>query len=157
VKRSAYHGKTWSPQQIIWNDADNTCGNPCAVVDEAAGTVWLLSTWKRGDDHEPAIIAKTSKDTRRIFVINSTDDGLTWSAPREITDDLKLTNWTWYATGPGSGIQIQHGPHQGRLVIPCDHIEADTKHYYSHIICCVRRCPVRLVGPGEIDRVTTAN
>ena len=24
--------------------------------------------------------------------------------------------------------------HQGRLVIPCDHIEADTKHYYSHVI-----------------------
>jgi len=134
VKRSADHGKTWSPQQIIWNDAGNTCGNPCAVVDEATGTVWLLSTWNRGDDREPAIIAKTSKDTRRVFVIHSTDDGLTWSAPRQITDDVKLTNWTWYATGPGSGIQIQHGPHQGRLVIPCDHIEADTKHYYSHII-----------------------
>ena len=27
-----------------------------------------------------------------------------------------------------------HGPNQGRLVIPCDHIEAETKHYYSHII-----------------------
>ena len=134
VKRSTDHGKTWSPQQIIWNDAGNTCGNPCAVVDEATGTVWLLSTWNRGDDREPAIIAKTSKDTRRIFVIHSTDDGLTWSAPRQITDDVKLTNWTWYATGPGSGIQIQHGPHQGRLVIPCDHIEADTKHYYSHIV-----------------------
>lgn len=134
VKRSTDHGKTWSPQQIIWNDADNTCGNPCAVVDEATGTVWLLSTWNRGDDREPAIIAKTSKDTRRVFVIHSTDDGLSWSAPRQITGDVKLTNWTWYATGPGSGIQIQHGPHQGRLVIPCDHIEADTKHYYSHII-----------------------
>lgn len=40
--------------------------------------------------------------------------------------------WTWYATGPGSGIQIKRGKYKGRLVIPCDHIEADTKHYYSH-------------------------
>jgi sialidase-1 len=47
---------------------------------------------------------------------------------------VKLPQWTWYATGPGNGIQIEHGPHQGRLVIPCDHIEADSKHYYSHII-----------------------
>ena len=49
VKRSTDHGKTWSPQQLIWNDAGNTCGNPCAVVDEPTGTVWLLSTWNRGE------------------------------------------------------------------------------------------------------------
>jgi sialidase-1 len=54
--------------------------------------------------------------------------------PEEITGDTKKPDWTWYATGPGAGIQIQHGPHKGRLVIPCDHIEADTKHYYSHVI-----------------------
>ena len=47
---------------------------------------------------------------------------------------MKKDDWTWYATGPGSGIQIEHGPHQGRLVIPCDHIEAETRHYYSHVI-----------------------
>ena len=64
----------------------------------------------------------------------SADDGATWSQPREITSDVKKPNWTWYATGPGSGIQIQHGPHTGRLVIPCDHIEAETKHFYSHVI-----------------------
>jgi sialidase-1 len=134
VKRSADHGRTWSGRQILWDDGDNTCGNPCAVVDRETGTIWLLTTWNRGDDHEDRIIARTSKDTRRVFVTQSTDDGLTWQSPREITADVKPPNWTWYATGPGSGIQIQHGPRQGRLVVPCDHIEADTKHYYSHII-----------------------
>ena len=69
-----------------------------------------------------------------MFVSHSTDDGRTWTAPREITTEVKKTNWTWYATGPGSGIQIEHGPHRGRLIIPCDRIEADTRHYYSHII-----------------------
>ena len=54
--------------------------------------------------------------------------------PKEITKDTKKPDWTWYATGPGAGIQIEHGPHKGRLVIPCDHIEADTKHYYAHVI-----------------------
>jgi sialidase-1 len=29
---------------------------------------------------------------------------------------------------------MERGKHAGRLVIPCDHIEAGTKHYYSHII-----------------------
>jgi sialidase-1 len=134
VKRSTDHGATWSAQQVIWDDAGNTCGNPCAVVDRDTGTVWLLSTWNRGDDHERQIIDGSSKDTRRVFVTSSTDDGITWAKPREITADAKLPNWTWYATGPGGGIQIERGPHTERLVIPCDHIEADTKHYYSHVI-----------------------
>jgi len=134
VKRSTDDGKTWSRQQVIWDDDGNTCGNPCVVVDRETGAVWLLTTWNRGDDHEREIIAGTSEDTRRVFVILSGDDGLTWSKPQEITSAVKQDDWTWYATGPGSGIQVQHGPHKGRLVIPCDHIEAETKHYYSHVI-----------------------
>ena len=134
VKRSTDNGTTWSRQQVIRNDAANTCGNPCVVVDRQTGVIWLLSTWNRGDDSEGRIINRTSHDTRRVFVLYSTDDGLTWSKPRPITDEVKRPQWTWYATGPGSGIQIRQGPHKGRLIIPCDHIEARTKHYYSHVI-----------------------
>lgn len=134
VKRSTDNGKSWGGQQVIWDDGGNTCGNPCVVVDRDTGTIWLLMTWNRGDDHEPAIIARTSKDTRRVFVTSSSDDGLTWAKPAEITADVKPAGWTWYATGPGSGIQIENGPHKGRLVIPCDHIEAETRHYFSHVI-----------------------
>ena len=133
-KRSTDNGKTWSEQQVIWDDRDNTCGNPCLVVDRETGYIWLLSTWNNGSDRESEIIDQTSSDTRRIFVLNSTDDGLSWSKPEEITADVKRPDWTWYATGPGSGIQLQYGPDKGRMVIPCDHIEANTKHYFSHII-----------------------
>ncbi len=89
VKRSTDHGRTWSPQQLVWDDAGNTCGNPCAVVERETGTIWLLMTWNRGDDRESQIIAQTSKDTRRVFVTHSTDDGLNWSDPREITADAR--------------------------------------------------------------------
>ncbi len=134
VKRSTDNGQTWNPQKTIWDDAGNTCGNPCAVVDRNTGTIWLLLTWNRGDDRENAIIDQTSTDTRRVFVTHSNDDGQTWSPPKEITKDTKKDDWTWYATGPGSGIQMEQGPHKGRLIIPCDHIEAGTKRYYSHVI-----------------------
>lgn len=133
-RRSEDGGKTWSALQTIWDDGPNTCGNPCPVIDTATGHILLLMTWNRGEDHESAIIAQKSKDTRRIFVSRSTDHGLTWSAPREITRDVKAPDWTWYATGPGAGIQIQRGPKAGRLVIPCDHIEAGSRRYYSHVI-----------------------
>ena len=134
LKRSEDQGKTWSALQVIRDDSTNTCGNPAPVVDQSTGQIFLLTTWNLGEDRESEIIDETSQDTRRVFVIHSDDDGATWSDAQEITSDVKKENWTWYATGPGAGIQIERGEYQGRLVIPSDHIEAETKHYYSHVI-----------------------
>lgn len=134
MKRSTDGGKSWGPLEIVWDDGDNTCGNPAPVVDRTTGNILLLSTWNLGTDHEKDIIDGKSKDTRRIFVLRSADDGKTWSAAREITKDTKKDNWTWYATGPVNGIQVMKGKYKGRLVIPCDHIEAGSKKYYSHAI-----------------------
>lgn len=134
VKRSADGGASWSSQAVIWDDPGNTCGNPAPVVDRETGAIHLLMTWNRGDDHERDIIKGSSNDTRRVFVTSSEDHGRSWSQPKEITSDVKQPDWTWYATGPGHGIQIKNGDYGGRLVIPCDHIEAGGKAYYSHII-----------------------
>ena len=133
LKRSSDGGKTWSKPQVVWDDKSNTCGNPCPVVDQATGTIWLLLTWNRGDDHEKRIKAGTSKDTRRVFVCRSTDDGATWTSPVDITATAKRKDWRWYATGPGVGIQLRRGPHAGRMVIPCDHSAAKGM-YGSHAV-----------------------
>ena len=134
MKRSEDNGKTWSELIVIWDDEENVCGNPAPVQDAGTGKIFLLSTWNLGSDHEPRIIDQTSKDTRRVYLLVSSDDGLTWSEPEEITTSVKLENWTWYATGPCHGIQLREGENKGRLIIPCDHIEAVTGKYFSHII-----------------------
>lgn len=134
MKRSADNGKTWSDLHVIWDDSLNVCGNPAPVQDRMNGNIFLLCTWNLGKDREPEIIKETSKDTRRIYVIVSTDDGKTWSKAKEITTSVKMKNWTWYATGPCHGIQVEKGKHVDRLIIPCDHIESVTNKYYSHII-----------------------
>jgi sialidase-1 len=134
VRRSGDGGKTWGPMSIIWDDGENTCGNPAPVVDRKTGNIILLSTWNLGADHEAQIINGTSKYSRRVFVLSSKDDGVSWSKAREITTDVKKPDWTWYATGPCNGIQLRSKKYKDRLVIPCDHIVAGTKKYFSHTI-----------------------
>lgn len=138
VKRSVDGGKTWGPQQIVWDDGANTCGNPCPVADRTTGVIWLPMTWNHGDDDEREIKQGTGRDTRRVFVTRSEDDGRTWAKPREITADVKRPDWRWYATGPGVGIQLTRGPWKERLLIPCDHslvLPDDPDGYNSHVIC----------------------
>ncbi len=133
VKRSDDGGSTWSGQQIVWDDGPNTCGNPCPVIDRRNGRIVLLSTWNRGDDHGHDLHRGAGKDTRRVFVLTSDDDGRTWSKPRQITAEVKEEDWWWYATGPGVGIQLRQEPHAGRLVIPSDHTSAKD-NMSSHVI-----------------------
>ena len=134
LRRSRDGGRTWGDLEVVWDDGLNTCGNPCPVLDRETGAVHLLATRNLGHDHESEIIAGTSEGTRTVWVLTSEDHGATWNAPREITETTKDPNWTWYATGPGNGIQLRSGQNTGRLIIPCDHIESETKHYYSHAI-----------------------
>ena len=134
LKKSYDNGNTWSELMIVWSDGSNTCGNPSPVIDNKTGDIILLSTWNLGIDNETQIVNGISKDTRRVYLARSTDEGQIWSTPNEITSAVKKSNWTWYATGPCNGIQINNGSYKGRIIIPCDHIEAISKKMYSHVI-----------------------
>ncbi|HAZ03726.1 MAG: glycosyl hydrolase [Bacteroidetes bacterium GWF2_42_66] len=121
VKRSTDNGKTWSEEIVIWNDELNTCGNPCPVVDEETGRIWLWMTWNYGKDDESEIIYKKSEFPRKPFLCYSDDDGLSWSKLTDMSAGCKNPSWGWYATGPGFGIQQKSGKYKGRLIIPANH------------------------------------
>ncbi len=144
VRRSEDGGTIWGRPQLVWSDDRNTCGNPCPVVDQSTGRIYLLSTWNLGTDSESQIITFKSKDVRHPYICYSDDDGKNWSKPVCISDSARLDDWRWYATGPGIGIQIQRGKYAGRLVIPANHSYTETRDgvfkknnkygYGSHII-----------------------
>ncbi len=131
MKRSTDGGRTWSKQQVIWDDGDNTCGNPCPVVDSATGTIWLLLTHNLGKDNEAAITAGKARGTRTVWLSHSDDDGETWSPPRDITREVKEPALGWYANRAGDRDSVDAGrapraagrsvrPEERRQVLACD-------------------------------------
>ena len=126
MKRSADNGKTWSDQTVIWDDGENTCGNPCPVVDRVTGRIILFMTWNLGSDHEKIILRRESKSTRIPYMCYSDDDGETWSEPENLMETCKNPEWDWYATGPGVGIQLNSDKYKNRLIIPCNNSYYET-------------------------------
>jgi sialidase-1 len=143
VKRSTDGGCTWQPLRVVLDSGPNTSGNPAPVV-TASGRIVLLTTYNAGTATETQILRGQvpPEDGRRVFTQYSDDDGVTWSAPREITATAKLPDWRWYATGPGHATRLTHGPHRGRLVVPANHsvappagssdLGSEAKYYGGH-------------------------
>lgn len=116
LRRSTDGGRSWGPVQVVVDDGDKTCGNPCPIVDRASGDIVLLITTNGGADFEHKI-QKGEAPPRIPWVLRSADDGATWSAPRDISETARKPHYRWYATGPGHGIQLRGG----RMIAPCDH------------------------------------
>src|SRR5262245_9947522 len=130
LRRSLDNGATWQPLQLVADFGPDTVGNPCAVVDRDTGTIWLPLTKNLGHETQRQIEEGKSKENRTVWITKSDDDGVSWSKPIDITLAVRDPRWTWYATGPGCCIQLQHG----RLVIPCDHRVRGSKTLGSHVI-----------------------
>ncbi|WP_043269545.1 sialidase family protein [Streptomyces sp. CT34] len=122
LKRSADGGHTWGPLQCVARNGTGTAGNPAPVV-LAGGRVLLVQVHNAADATEDRIRRGEvpPADGRRVWLQYSDDDGASWSAPREITDETKPPPWRWYATGPGHALRLCHGPYAGRLVVPANH------------------------------------
>ena len=121
-RRSTDSGATWSPQQVVTAHGTDTAGNPTVVTDPASGDLVLVSCRNTGTATETDILKGLA--VRQVYVQRSTDNGATWTAPVDITAQVKTTWMRWYATGPGCGVAVAQGPHAGRLVIPANHSRA---------------------------------
>ena len=123
LRRSVDGGCTWGPLRVVAAGDGDTRGNPAPVVDPRTGAIVLVTTYNSGAVTEAQIMRGevTPERSRRVFVQRSLDDGRGFSAPRDITAQVKRPDWRWYATGPGHAVALTRGPHAGRLVIPADH------------------------------------
>ncbi len=132
LRRSTDGGERWESIQSLaeeGGDAAIKFGNPCPVVDLQTGTVWLTMNRATGRD-------AASRGGQTIVIMSSRDNGATWSEPRDITKGIKRPEWKHYAQGPGIGIQLRHGPHKGRLIVPANYRETYSTRdpSFSHIM-----------------------
>jgi sialidase-1 len=137
VRHSDDSGCTWSDVRVVVTEPEMTSGNPCPVVDLKTGRI-LLPFCKNLAEGPEAMICE-GKAPRTVWLTHSDDDGMTWSAAREISEQTKKPEWTWYATGPCHGIQLTGESVAGRLVVPCDHMigmyhDRQRDPYHSHVI-----------------------
>ena len=117
LRRSTNGGKSWeassqiahhgarlegNPRKAEGGEKEQTVNNPVAIVDRETGAIEFLYCINYA----------------RCYSMRSTDDGVTWSAPVDITASFEpfraKYDWKVIATGPGHGIQIK----SGRLVVP---------------------------------------
>ena len=117
LRRSPDFGRTWGDMQIVHKHGDGQIGNPCPIVDQESGRIYLLSNTSVEDE----TTIRTGSSYREIWSSYSDDDGVTWSKKRNISSMARRDDWYWYATGPAAGIQIQSGEYKGRLVAPANH------------------------------------
>ena len=129
--RSADSGKSWTTPFLLipdnFPDRNNFILKPTGiVVDRCNNRIFVFINRSPLPTLDLKIdelwfyrnIQKTRDLGRAWFLVFSDDDGQNWSKPREITQQLiKKPHWQEWSP-VHTGIQLEFGPHKGRLVLP---------------------------------------
>ncbi len=116
MSRSTDGGRTWEPMRVIMDMGDDPqwnydgIGDPAVLVDRNTGTIWVAGTWSHGNrswrGSGPGL---SPEETGQLMLVRSDDDGVTWSKPINITQQVKKPEWCFILQGPGKGITMRNG------------------------------------------------
>lgn len=117
MRRSTDGGATWSPATQVAHRGPRIEGNPRKKSggehEQTVNNPVLVADRESG-----AIVFLYCVNYARVFQCRSTDDGVSWSVPVEITSAFErfrqYRDWRVVATGPGHGVQLK----SGRMVVP---------------------------------------
>ncbi len=144
LKRSKDSGKTWSPLEVVVDNASAQAGNPTPLVD------WQDPLYRQGRLFLHYNTASNSErdivngvGVREVWYKTSLDNGVSWSKAVNITTSVHRPHepsvnpdynfredWRWYANGPVHGIQLK----SGRMLIPGNHTYGhDHENDFSHV------------------------
>lgn len=127
MSRSTDGGQAWDPMRVIMDMGEwgrnperlNGIGDPAVLYDHITHTIWVAGLWMSGATEKDMLWwaskpGMSPEVTGQFLLVKSTDDGLTWSEPINITTQIKDPEWQLLLAGPGMGITLD----DGTLVFP---------------------------------------
>ena len=163
MNRSTDGGKTWSPMKVIMDmgtygglpQDQNGIGDPTVLVDVKTNTIWVAAVWAHGHPEKRNWNASKPgmepEQTSQFVLVKSDDDGLTWSAPMNITKQIKNVEWHLVLQGPGKGITMENGT----LVFPAQ-FKDKNQMPHATIIYSKDRGQTWQIGTGAKENTTEA-
>lgn len=173
MSRSTDGGETWEPMKVIMDMGEwggmsqqyNGIGDPCILYDHFTNTIWVAALWMSGSapdkmiwwDSQPGM---KPDETGQFMLVKSTDDGISWTEPVNITEQIKDPSWQLLLQGPGRGLTLS----DGTLVFPAQFKKdlgvraLDGGRYTSHSTVVYSRDGGKTwhIGTGAKDNTTEA-
>ncbi|MFZ9982877.1 MAG: sialidase family protein [Cyclobacteriaceae bacterium] len=103
MRKSSDHGQTWTQVQTLVDfPVGQSASDPSFIVDYKGKIVFLFYNYMDLKNH---------KGKYRIHLIMTKDNGVTWSAPKDVTDQIFKPEWgnSFVFVTSGNGIQTQDG------------------------------------------------
>ncbi len=159
MSRSTDGGRSWEPMQVIMDMGSDPqwrydgIGDPCILVDQKTGTIWVGATWSHGSrSWHGSGPGMTPEETGQYMLVKSEDDGRTWSRPINITTQIKQPEWCFVLPSPGRGITMR----DGTLVMPSQFQDtlANRRMPHSTIIYSKDQGATWKIGTGARSNTT---
>ncbi|NXW92434.1 NEUR4 protein, partial [Alopecoenas beccarii] len=135
LRRGSVYGSyvEWEDMRVLETAAlqHHRSMNPCPLYDEFTGTLFLFFITVLGRTPEAYQIV-TGQNVTRLCCVTSSDQGLSWSAATDLTQQViggAIKDWATFALGPGHGIQLR----SGRLLVPAYSYHIDCKECFGQL------------------------
>ncbi len=143
ISRSTDGGRTWGEMITAMDmrgygelpDSENGVGDPAILVDDATGEIILIGLWSHGVGGQRNFWGSRrnamapEEEAAQVLISRSSDDGLTWSEPENITPQVRNPRWGVNLQGPGNGITMN----DGTLVFAFQYLDNDNLPYATII------------------------